>query len=93
MKSFINMKHLKKFNESIDVLPAKISGSYKSLIDAYKGEDGSDAHIDIRTKVFSRNLDEYNASVQADLFKRCEERHGKLPNYIRRHYKMIFNLD
>jgi hypothetical protein len=87
------MKHLKKFNESIDVLPAKISGSYKSLIDAHNGKDGADAHIDIRTKVFFGNLDEYNASVQADLFKRCEERHGKLPNYIRKHYKMIFNLD
>jgi hypothetical protein len=87
------MKHLKNFNESNNVLPAKISGSYKSLIDAHNSKDGADAHIDIRTKVFFGNLDEYNASVQADLFKRCEERHGKLPNYIRKHYKMIFNLD
>ena len=88
------MKHLKKFNESNNiVLPAKISISYKRLIDAYRGEDGEDAHIDIRRDTFFRNLEDYNSDYQKVLFKNCEEKHGRLPNYIRRFYKMIYDLD
>jgi len=77
-----------------EVLPAKLSGSYKSLITSWEGEDGEDAHIDNRTEIFFRNLDQYNdPSTREKLFKKCEEKHGKLPNHIRKFYKKIFNLD
>jgi hypothetical protein len=77
-----------------EALPAKLSGSYKSLINAWKGKDGEDAHIDSRTKTFFRNLDQYSDSREREkLFKKCEEKHGKLPNHIRKYFKLIYNLD
>lgn len=81
-------------SENESPLPVKLSSSYKRLIDGWKGEDGSDAHIDSRMKTFLKNLNEYSSSKTKDsLFKKCEEKHGKLPSHIRKHYKHIFNLD
>jgi hypothetical protein len=81
-------------SENESPLPAELSSSYKRLIAGWKGENGGDAHIDSRMKTFLEYLDEYSSSkTRNSLFRKCEEKHGKLPSHIRKYYKHIFNLD
>ena len=100
MKKIIRLTELdltrivKRVITESEALPAKLSGSYKSLINAWEGKDGDDAHIDSRTKTFFKNLNQYSDSKDREkLFRKCEEKHGKLPNHIRKFFKLIYNLD
>ena len=85
---------VKRVMEESDVLPAKLSSSYKSLVRAWDEENGEDENIDRRTKSFFKNLGDYSSSkVRESLFRKLEDKYGKLPNHIRKQYKRIYNLD
>jgi hypothetical protein len=85
---------IKRVIEESDVLPSKLSSSYKSLVRAWDMENGEDENIDRRTKSFFKNLGEYSSSKEREsLFRKLEEKYGKLPNHIRKHYKRIYNLN
>ncbi len=85
---------VKRVIEESDVLPSKLSSSYKSLVRAWDMENGEDENIDRRTKSFFKNLGEYSSSKEREsLFRKLEEKYGKLPNHIRKHYKRIYNLN
>jgi hypothetical protein len=85
---------VKRVIEESDVLPSKLSSSYKSLVRAWDMENGEDENIDRRTKSFFKNLGEYSSSKERGLlFRRLEDKYGKLPNHIRKHYDRIYNLN
>jgi hypothetical protein len=85
---------VKRVIEESDVLPSKLSSSYKSLLRAWDMENGEDENIDRRTKSFFKNLGEYSSSKErALLFRRLEDKYGKLPNHISKHYDRIYNLN
>jgi hypothetical protein len=85
---------VKRVIEESDVLPSKLSSSYKSLVRAWDMENGEDENIDRRTKSFFKNLGEYSSSKErGSLFRKLEDKYGKLPNHIRKHYDRIYNLN
>jgi hypothetical protein len=85
---------VKRVIEESEILPSKLSSSYKSLVRSWDIENGEDENIDRRTKSFFKNLDEYSSSKEREsLFRKLEEKYGKLPNHIRKYYKRIYNLD
>jgi hypothetical protein len=85
---------VKRIMEESDALPLELSLSYKSLIRSWDVENGEDENIDIRTKLFFKNLNKYNSSEERkSLFSKLEKKYGKLPNHIRKYYKILYNLD